>query len=288
MHRFGHCVNGLGPVKDSSFNETDYLTHQIRTFLDQGNYDNEHLNNVTVLMDDICLADRPESSYPISVHLDVNKYNGTTGKEHRCRAIDEAMDSMYYVFKRAALNKSEPLDFSVIKFYPNATDRSAYYNLTDLINTSWIKSDTILENICKITDSVKDYVRSRSSNSSAQKRSEPSSALSSVLDFLDRLLDPILGLQKRIYLESTNRFEQMQTRISSGLGTIRDGLGRGVKSTRGMVSNLFTSSSNVTRSAVNSTMAVNSTFVVPAVNTTASKSFNETTVASNKPTVVAK
>lgn len=232
-------------------------------------------------MDNICRSDI-DTSYPISVHIDVNKYNGTAGKENRCRAIDEAMDSMYYVFKRAALNKSEPLDFSVIQFHPNATDKSAAYNLTDLINTSWIKSETILEHVCRITDSIKEYVQLRASSSVAQKRFERTGVVSSLIEFLDRLLDPILGLQNRLYWESSNRFEQIQTRISSGLGSLRDGIGSRVKSTRDRVSNLFSSNSTTTRSTLNSSLLVNSsTSPLPIQTTLAPKAVNQTVLSNS-------
>lgn len=284
MRRYGHCVSDLPPLRDYSLNETDFLAHQIRVFLDQGNYDNEQLANLSALMDNICrINDSPDSNYPISVHIDVNKYSNTNnsnvGKENRCKAIDEAMDSMYYVFRRAAWNRSEPLDFSVIHYYPNATNKAASYNLTDLINTSWIKSDTILEHVCSITDSVKSYIRSRSSNSTAQDRSQQQSSgvWNNLIELLDRLLDPILGFNERLLWEGSNRLEIIQTRIANGLGSIRDGLTSRYKTTREQVSGLFsnrtngviettkntTRSSNVTTIAVpllaNRTIAVNET-----------------------------
>jgi len=227
-------------------------------------------------MDNICRSDI-DQSYPISVHIDVNKFsnNHTDGKANRCQAIDDALDSMYYVFKRAALNRSEPLDFSTIQFYPNITDRSAYYNLTDLINTSWIKSETILEHVCNITDSIKRYVQARISsntnttlssngsgnnNKAADKRTEQQpprvGVFTTIFDIIDRFLDPILGLQKRLILESNSRLELMQNRLSSGLGSIRDGFGTRIKSTRDRLSSIFTSSSN---STVASSKTVNAT-----------------------------
>lgn len=223
LHRYGHCYNGLQPLNGYQLNETEFLIHQIKVFLDEGNYDNEQLANVSMLMDNIC---RPniDTSYPISVHIDVNKFANASGKQNRCNAIDDAMDSMYYVFRRSALNRSEPLDFSVILFYPNETDRSATYNLTDLINTSWIKSETILEHVCGITTATKNYIQSKTTNSTAQARSEPLSQAGRVralIDYFNSWLDPILGLQKRLYWESTNRLGQFQSRVGSGFQRAR-------------------------------------------------------------------
>lgn len=223
----------------------------MRNFLEQGNYDNEQLANVSALMDNICRSDM-DTSYPISVNIDVEKYsNNGTGKVIRCKAIDEALDAMFHVFRRASLNKSEPLDFSVIQFYPKPNDTTASYNLTDLINTSWIKSDTILENVCKITDAVKEYVQSRASISSAQDRSQQphSGILHSLLEMIDRILEPLLGLEKRLYWEGNTRYELGYARISNGLGTLRDSIGYTLKSTRSRVAMIFSSSANSTSSS---------------------------------------
>jgi len=256
LRRYGHCIGELPPLRDSSLNETEYLVQQMRVFLDQANYDNEQLANVSALMDNICRSDL-DSSYPISVNIDVTKYNNNgTGKENRCKAIDEALDSMFVVFKRASVNKSEPLDFSVIQFYPNASNKAASYNLTDLINTSWIKSETILEHVCKITDSVKDYVQARMSNSKAQDRSQQQQGgyFSTLLDIINNILEPLLGFQKRLYWEGNNMLESGYSRISYGLGSLRSGIGNRYKNTRDRISNLFSSSQSA-----NSTLALNST-----------------------------
>ena len=275
-------------MRDYSLNETEYLIYQIRTFLDQGNYDNQQLANLTALMDDVCRSDI-DQSYPISVNIDVNKFgnNNTEGKANRCQAIDDALDSMFYVFKRAALNRSEPLDFSVIQYYPNATDTTKFYNLTDLINTSWIKSETLLEHVCNITDSVKRYVQARvmassNSNSSAEqqhsaragaadKRNEQPARVgvfTTIFDMIDRILDPLLGLQKRLMWESNNRLEMVGNRLSSGLGAVRDGFGSRIKSTRDRFSGLFSSSSanSTTLANSNATKALNSTSFNAAAN----------------------
>lgn len=262
LRRYGHCVSDLPPYKDSNFNELDFLVNQMRLFLDQANYDNEQLANISALMDNICFrTDKNENSYPISMNIDVSKYN----KDTRCKAIDEAMDAMYYVFKRASLNKSEPLDFSVIQFYPNATNKEASFHLTDLINTSWIKAEVMLEHVCKITDSVKEYVQSRSSNSTAQDRSQQqhSGYINSMMDFLDRLLDPILGPSRRFYLEGTNTVEIVYSTLSNQLGNLRDSIGSRYKSTRGRLASMFTSNQ------LNSTVATNSTLKT-ALNATVS------------------
>jgi hypothetical protein len=235
LYRYGYCVNGLQPVTSARFNETEFLVNQIRSFLDQGNYDNEQLANVSSLMDTICRTSA-EPSYPISVHVDIQSFNSSTNpnaKATRCRAIDTALDSMYHVFKKAALNHSEPLDFSSVLFYPNETDRSAFYNLSDLINTSWITSEVVLEHVCSITNATKEYVQMRSSNSTAQSRRQDSARVSTALfELVDSLLEPFLGLQKRLYWESTNRLEFLQTLLSSGLSSIRSGIGSGLSRTR--------------------------------------------------------
>lgn len=260
-------------------------------------------------MDNICRSDI-DQSYPISVHIDVNKFsnNHTEGKANRCQAIDDALDSMFYVFKRAALNHSQPLDFSIIQFYPNASDPSAYYNLTDLINTSWIKSETILEHVCNITDSVKRFVQARmaapssnstgaagsSSSSTAQKRNEQqprAGVFTTIFDLIDRLLDPILGLQKRLMWESNNRLEMVQNRLSSGLGTIRDGFGTRIKSTRDRLSHMFTASSPPPQAAQlnstkltqdNSSTASNSSLFSSASSTSVAPAVTGLTAAASK------
>lgn len=268
-------------------NETEYLVQQVRSFLDQANYDVEQLSNVSQLMDTICLpsahsSPNTDSSYPISVNIDVNKYANLTGKYNRCRAIDEALDAMYPVFKRAALNRSEDLDFSVIQFYPNATNRAAFYNLTDLINTAWIKSETILEHVCRITDSVKDYVRVRTTNSTLQERStqqqQPVGVLGSILGLIDRVLEPIFGLQRRFYWESTNRMEQLQVQISRGVGNIRDGFGTRLRSARDRLGNIFSSSQT------NSTSPTNTNGTTRLLNSTITGSSVAQTLISQPPT----
>lgn len=188
-------------------------------------------------MNTIC---RPETDieYPISLNIDVNKYNNTqNGKLSRCNSIDEALDAMYPVFKRAAYNRSEPLDFSVIRFYPKSSSND-FYNLTDLINTSWIKSDTQIEHICKITNSVKDYAAASIRNSSALDRDDKSRVgyLTSVYELVDRLiLEPYFGLSRRIYWESNNRYEMVYQGISNQVGNFRHGVGRGYNRLSSMV-----------------------------------------------------
>jgi hypothetical protein len=288
LYRYGYCVNGLQPVTSAKFNETEYLVNQIRTFLDQGNYDNEQLANVSSLMDTICRTSA-EPSYPISVHVDIQSFNSSTNpnaKGTRCRAIDSAMDSMYHVFKRAALNHSEPLDFSSIQFYSNETDRSAFYNLSDLINTSWITSEVVLEHVCSITNATKEYVQARSSNSTAQSRKQDSTGVSNALfELIDRLLEPLLGLQKRLYWESTNRLEFLQSRLSSGLGSIRNGIGSGLGRTRSLISWGRTNSTMANSTWNNATEGrwtgvTTTTTRLPRFNSTSSRPFNSSTDAS--------
>lgn len=228
----------------------EFFVDQIRLFLDQANYDNEQLANITQLMGTICRSEL-ESDYPVSMQIDLNRYQNSTGKAIRCRGIDRVMDSMFGVFKRAALNKSEPLDFSSIQ-YPSEIENSpkdAYYNLTDLINVMWISAEAPLDLTCNITGAINEYVRLRTSNSTAQDRSQlvtPHGYLGSLLEFIDRLLDPILGLQKRFYWEGSNRVEVVYIGIGNQLGYLRDGLGKGFKSTRERVSNMFNYSLNST------------------------------------------
>lgn len=229
MKRYGHCKGSLAPLKDANMNETEYLIHQIRLFLDEANFDNEQMNNVSKLMDSICQQTEVEGSYAVSMHIDVNKYDSANvnttakgAKENRCRAIDESMDAMRVVFKRSVFNKSEPLDFSSIKFYPNPKDRSAFYNISDLINTSWIKSEAVLDLVCHITDSVKDYVKLKTAKSQPQERfaaEQSKGVLSYLMDFLSRILDPILGNQRRLAWEGSNRFEMVAMSVRRGLSS---------------------------------------------------------------------
>lgn len=263
-------------MKDNNLNETDYLMQQMRVFLDQANYDNEQLANVSALMDLICYGPEVDSNYPVSVHVDLKKYENSTGKQNRCKAIDEAMNAMFGVFKRAAFNKSEPLDFSVIHFYPDPVNTNASYNLTDLINTSWIKSDALIESVCNITKSVKDYVAIRTSNSTAQDRSQQqhTGLINSFIEFLDRLLNPILGLQKRLYWESNNRLEQAYVTIGGQLSSLRNNLGRTYKNTRERISGVFSSSEST--SSTNSSSTISPTTSSTISSTTSAPSLNQT------------
>ena len=290
LHRYGHCYTGLQPLHGYQLNETEFLIHQIKVFLDEGNYDNEQLANVSMLMDNIC---RPniDTSYPISVHIDVNKFANASGKQNRCNAIDDAMDSMYYVFRRSALNRSEPLDFSVILFYPNETDRSATYNLTDLINTSWIKSETILEHVCGITTATKNYIQWKANNVTAQPRSESlgqASRFSSLVDYINYWLDPVLGLQKRLYWESTNMWGQFQSRLGSGFQRARQTI---FGSARNLTSTLFTSGSANRSSTMLDTWAEQGASAVPQLSnrstTLSSGWFNGPAATSVQPTTAA-
>lgn len=263
LQRIGYCFGDLPQLKDYNLNETEFLRHEMKVFLDEANFDNEQLTNVTALMDQICRDNEraDEIRYPISANLDVNKYSNASGKVNRCRAISEVLDAMYPVFKRASLNKSEPLDFSVIQFY-NATDKLHSYNVSDLINTIWIKSETPLDLVCEITDSVKSYVKYRTSNSTAQDRSQLNkSALQTLLDFIDRLLDPILGIQKRLYWESSTRYEQAYLGLANQLSSLRDGFGKRYSSTRKHLANMFFASTNST-SATNLTFTNNTNLPV--------------------------
>lgn len=279
--RYGLCVGSLPPLKDYKINETEYLIKQTKVFLDQANYDNEQLANVTNLMDTICRLDN--STYPVSSHINVTKYARATpwGKENRCKSIDEVLDAMFPMLKRAALNHSEPLDFSSVLFYPNASDDSASYNLTDLINTSWIEAEAWMESVCHITDMIKEYVQLKGNNSIAQDRASQQSHSGffySLLDMIDRILDPIFGIQKRFYWESNNRLGMAYSSLSNQLGNLRDGFGSRIKSGRNRISNLFASSANSTKpmnstNATNSTQLVNSTRLPSSFNATNSVKF---------------
>lgn len=225
----------------------------MKVFLDQANFDNEQLTNLTALMNVIC---RPNEEYPVSSNIDVDKYssNNTLGKEYRCRAIEDAMDALYPVLKRAAFNKSEPLDFSNIIFYTNASDSTSYYNVTDLINTSWIKSDVPVDYVCVFTNFVKDYAMNHTSNSTAQDRSlQNKSFVNTLIDLIDRILDPVLGLQKRFYWEGNHRLEQVYSGLANQLGNLRDGIGKGFSKTRSQISSIFSSSANSTVSKSSNT-----------------------------------
>ena len=260
--RYSSCVGDLPALNNTKLNSTEYLVHQVKTFLDAAYYDRDQLENVTELMDLICQNNgNNEQSYIISGNIDVSRYESTkdneeaqkAAKQARCNAIDTALDSMYPVFKRAATNKSEPLDFSVIRFHPNASSTSVYYNLTDLINTSWIKANFMVDDVCKITDSVKLYVHSRASTSAAQDRSQqqPPGLFYTLLDIIDGYLDPILGLQKRLYWESTNRLEMVYNSVSYQLSKARN-----------RVVNIFSAAANSTLSA-NTTLVNNTSKTVP-------------------------
>lgn len=260
LKRYSHCHDYLEPLKNVEMNETEFLVNQMRLFLNEANYQNEQLLNISALMDNLCRPE-PDADYPISLNIDVNMYNHSiSGKENRCNAIDQALDSMFVVFRRAAVNKSEPLDFSVIQYYPNSNNNESY-NLTDLINTVWIKSDTQIEHVCKITNSLKDYVTTRIGNSTTQARIEkPTSAFESLMDLIDRLfLEPLLGLQKRLYWEGNNRIESVYSAMSNQFGNARRGIGSGYNGTRNYLTNMFTSPSPANKTTpliINSTTAI--------------------------------
>lgn len=260
MRRFGYCVSDLAPLKNAQYNESALLVYQIKLFLDQASYENEQLANVTNLMDSICRKG-DSGDYPISVHIDVDKYANDAGKYYRCRAIDEALEPMYYAFRQAALNRSAPLDFSAITYTPNVNNKTVSYNLTDLINTSWIRAEADLEQVCKITDSVKEYVQAKVSRSKPDSRASTSSssALNSFIEFMDRLLDPILGFTRRSLWEGNN----MMARLSSSVGSGFKAIGSGISGAQKSVANMFGTRSQ----PLNSTST-------PAATTTASPNTN--------------
>lgn len=260
LKRLSYCINHLTPLTSKNLNETEFLIHQIGLFFDEARYNNEQLLNVTQLMDEICRQE-PDAEYPISAFINVNMYNHSIiGKENRCHGIDQALDSMYFVFKKAALNNSEPLDFSVIRYFPGpVVNQTESYNLTDLINTIWIKSEAPIENVCAITNSVKRYVLAHTSNSTDIKREgKSSSVFESFFDMIDRVfLEPLLGFQKRLYWEGNNRLEVIYAVLSNQMGNLRNEVGSVVKGTRGYLSSMFSSTpskkSNLTSTTTNST-----------------------------------
>lgn len=233
----------------------------MRLFLDEANLDNEQLANVSSLMDSICIRSDAEA-YPISVHLDVEKFsnakNGSNvGKMLRCKGLDQVMDNMYVAFKRSALNKTEPLDFTGIKFYTDAAKQN-YFTVIDLINTIWIKSEAHLELVCRITDSVKTYVQQKSAKLKIENRAQrPSGVTSYMADIINSILDSLLGLQKRLYWESTNRYEQLWSRLSS----------------------MFTSSNTTTKAGVSNKTVVVSTTPLPRAPATVTPQVLSTTQA---------
>lgn len=259
MRRYAYCSSELGPYKESNLTETDYLVNTMEAFLDEANLENEQLLNVSALMDNICRtapSENADLNYPISLNIDVNKYSNSTNKPNRCAAIDDIFASMYPVFKRAAYNKSEPLDFSVIKFYPDSKNKAAYYNLTDLINTSWIKSETVLENVCRITDSVKAHVNLLVAKSSPQKRAENQKSVGffmSIFNYFDALLEPIFGLSRRASWISAEFYERSTNRAKSTFNSATSAVNSGLKKTTSSITGLFRSSANSTSKAANST-----------------------------------
>lgn len=279
MYRYAHCYSGLQPLSATNQTETDYLIQKIRLFLDQANFDHEQLTNVTALMGDIC---HDKDDYAVSKYIDVSKFENATGKTNRCQAIDDAMDAMYFVAKRAALNHSYPLDFSMIQFYPDETNHSISYNLTDLINVSWIKSETTIEQVCFITQATKEYVSMRTSNATAQARVEsPAGPISLLVEYLNRLLDPILGLQKRLYWEGANRFGQFQSRLSSlTIGSIRNGYGKLVRTNA--TNNVAVNSSSPINSTVRTSPAPRDSLTSTSLNFTTS-SLSTATVSNTTP-----
>lgn len=260
MRRYSHCVGELAPVKGpANVSETDYLINQVRSFLDQANLDNEQMANVSALMDKFCVHDLQDGNYPISQAIDIDKYNA---KSERCQAIDDAMDAMFLVLKRAAFNRSEPLDFSTIQWHPQANDTKNFYNLTDLVNTSWIKAGVTLDDTCRITDSVKEYAEMRRNRYSVQDRNQqPVGVLRSLMEFLDSYLNGLLGVQKRMLLDTMTRFEMLQQSIGNQLGNLRQGIGKGYEVTRKRVRSLVAprsqqANSNPTMKSLNATSSV--------------------------------
>lgn len=255
----GYCYGDLPQWKSLNLTENDYLVHQVRMFLEQGNYEQEQLQNMSALMDKICQSEDGENNYAISTHLDLNKYNGTSGKVNRCRAIDDVMEAMYPLFKKASLNKSEPLDFASIQLFE--TDKTKSYPVVDLINTIWIKAEVPLDVICSITNPIKVYSTTRVTNSTAQDRSshQTKGVFNTVLDMIDRLLDPILGLQKRLFWESNTRYEQVYSGLAYQLNNLRDGFGKRYSNTKKTLSGLLGMSTNSTMNANSTVTGVNNT-----------------------------
>lgn len=144
-----------------SWNKIEYLIYRITDLLDQGNFKPEQLANLARLASDICRADT--SQYELSPYIDLELFvDPKTSVAARCQAIDVTMDAMYPVFRRSMLDKSVPLDFSIIQFHADpSSNETATYNLTELINTTWLLSPISFAQICKITDSIKEYVEAK-------------------------------------------------------------------------------------------------------------------------------
>lgn len=249
MKRYTNCLGDLAPLKNSKLNESEYLLSTMRYFIDQGHYDNEHLANVSLFLDTICKPGFEKvMAYNMTTNIDPDLYRSEKGKKKRCRAVEVSLDSIYEIFRRPALNHQEPMDFSEPQFYANETMKLAHkgYNLSDLINVAWIMSETPIDHTCSLTNSLKSYIAEKSANSTAQDRSQQasgtaSSYMSSLANFMNRLLDGLFGIQRRVYWESTNRGEQLF-----------HGLGNFYKGTRERVVGLFASKTNTSSTITHS------------------------------------
>lgn len=254
-------------MKHGNLTESAYLVRQVITFLEQGSYENEQLASVTALMDRICQTGN-SSSYTISTNINIDQYSNETGKVNRCRAIDEALDPMFYVFRKAALNKSEPIDFSTIVFRANSSDPERKYGLIDLINTSWIKSEAPLQTICMITDGIKAYTQGpRKTPAQDRSQSVEQNYAQRLYQFLNGLLDPVIGFQRRLYLDSTNRFELFTTSLGNGYEVVRSGVAKGFSNARSRVGQVFGYNSTL----VNQVNRMNNTQSVIKSNLTSSQ-----------------
>lgn len=226
MRRFSFCDSFLEPISDKSMNETGYLLKQMTNFLDYADFDNEQLANVSHLMDAICLKNSVD--YPISTKINTTLFRDS--KKARCQAIDDAMNQMYPIFKRASANKTEKLDFSSILFYTNLTNKSmsSSYGLVDLINTSWISSNTTVEKVCSLTNKLKSFVSTKIASKPAQRRGleqmpQQNKFVTSVRDLFSTFLDNFLWLQRRAYWESSTRLQQLIANFELGASSLANG-----------------------------------------------------------------
>lgn len=272
------CEDGRAPLKEFNRTESDYLVDTFNNLLDQGQYTTEQLRNVSMLLEKICEPNNNGTRYAISLYLNTTRYSNptsdgnanvsddssavyaNTAKLNRCTAAEFVMNELYDLFKHAAVNKSATLNFGSKHYYENSTSNMTvaeleqFYTLPDLITTLWIKSEESNEAVCNITSAINNHAKLLISKSKPDSRSgQQTNSLTSFLGYVDRVLDPILGFQRRLYWEGSNVLETAQER----LGSLRGAMGGFLRSTRNRLMSPFRASSNSTAPAnKNSTLRI--------------------------------
>lgn len=188
----------------------------MKTFLNTADYLPEQTTGLMTLFDDIC-GDK-YSEIPVSDAVPLKLFK--TDKAVRCKAIDDAMDRMYPIFKSAAFNKSERMDFSTIMF-PNTTDSTyvGYYNLSDLILTSWIHSNTSITNVCSITDQMRGFLNRKTGERREYNVSTHQTMTSTLMAYLESFIDRFISMNRSAYWEGSTFWQQFFNALRARMPT---------------------------------------------------------------------